>query len=228
MSRLAQESRENLAARLRAGGKLLIGTPGDLLLEIWWQQVATLSDRLQKLLPQESSPQVTVDAMVDGIRLQAHLNNVTDKGLIHHSLSEPGPHDLLRFWFFHLALNVADNVRSRHSCVLTPVRTMAFKPVENALEILGDLVVLYREGMTRPLAFFPRSAWAYVEAASEPDNAAARVWRGSEYMMGEADNAYYALAFRETLDTELEGEFPVLANRVFGPLRANLTEVDMS
>jgi hypothetical protein len=47
-------------------------------------------------------------------------------------------------------------------------------------------------------------------------------------MMGEADNAYYALAFRETLDTELEGEFPVLANRVFGPLRANLTEVDMS
>ena len=82
--------------------------------------------------------------------------------------------------------------------------------------------------MTRTLAFFPRSAWAYVETTKWPDNAAARVWRGSEYMVGEADNAYYALAFRETLDTELEGEFPVLANRVFGPLRSHLTEVDVS
>jgi len=110
------------------------------------------------------------------------------------------------------------------SRMLTPDKTVTFSPVNNALEILGDLVSLYREGMTQALAFFPRSAWAYIATTGDPETASARAWQGSEYKVGEGDNMYYALAFRDTWNNVLAGEFPRLAARVYGPLRDHLAE----
>ena len=78
--------------------------------------------------------------------------------------------------------------------------------------------------MTQALAFFPRSAWAYIATTGDPETASARVWQGSEYKVGEGDNMYYALAFRDTWNNVLAGEFPRLAARVYGPLRDHLAE----
>ena len=63
--------------------------------------------------------------------------------------------------------------------------------------MLKDLVSIYREGMTRPLPFFPRSAWAYITAKHTPSVAAEKEWTGSDYRFGEGDNRYYGLAFRD-------------------------------
>jgi len=227
-ARLTGEPRELFVARLHASGKLPAGTPGDLLLEAAWQQVAELAPRLTTLLANVNPEPVMVDVVVDGIRLQTSLDNVTGEGLICHSVGKPSPHDLLKFWFSHLALNTSAGVTSGCSRMLTPGKTVIFSPVDNALEILGDLVSLYREGMTRALAFFPRSAWAYVATTGDPKTASARAWQGSEYKTGEGENMYYALAFRDTWDTVLVGEFPRLAARVYGPLRDHLAEEEMS
>ena len=227
-ARLAGEPRELFVARLHASGKLPAGTPGDLLLEAAWQQVTELAPRLTTLLANVNPEPVMVDVIVDGIRLQTSLDNVTGEGLICHSVGKPSPQDLLKFWFSHLALNTSAGVTSGCSRMLTPGKTVIFSPVDNALEILGDLVSLYREGMTRALAFFPRSAWAYVATTGDPKTASARAWQGSEYKTGEGENMYYALAFRDTWDNVLVGEFPRLAARVYGPLRDHLAEEEMS
>jgi exodeoxyribonuclease V gamma subunit len=227
-ARLVGEPHESFVARLQASGKLPAGTPGDLLLETVWQQVAELASRLTTLLSTINLEPVMVDAMVDGTRLQTSLDNVTGGGLICHSVGKPGPHDLLKFWFSHLALNTSAGVALGYSRMLTPDKTVTFSPVDNPLEILGNLVSLYREGMTRALAFFPRSAWAYVSTTGDPETASARAWQGSKYKVGEGDNMYYTLAFRDTWDNVLAGEFPRLAARVYGPLRDHLAEEEAS
>jgi exodeoxyribonuclease V gamma subunit len=225
---LVGEPREVFAARWHASGKLPAGTPGDLLLAAVWQQVSGLVPRLMTLLPNVNSEPVIVDVMVDSIRLQTSLDNVTSEGLIGHSVGKPSPHDLLKFWLSHLALNMSGGVAGGSSRILTPNKTVTFRPVNNALEILADLVSLYREGMTQALAFFPRSAWAYVATTGDPETASARAWQGSEYKVGEGDNMYYALAFRDIWDDVLVGEFPKLAARVYGPLRDHLAEEERS
>ena len=223
-ARLLGEPRELFAARSHASGKLPAGTPGNLLLEAVWQQVSELVPRLMILLPNVNLEPVMVDAMVGGIRLRTSLDNVTSEGLIGHTVGKPSPHDLLKFWLSHLALNISAGVGAGSSRMLTPDKTVTFSPVNNALEILGDLVSLYREGMTQALAFFPRSAWAYIATTGDPETASARAWQGSEYKVGEGDNMYYALAFRDTWNNVLAGEFPRLAARVYGPLRDHLAE----
>jgi exodeoxyribonuclease V gamma subunit len=227
-ARLAGEPHEPFVARLQASGKIPAGAPGDLLLEMAWQQVAELAPRLTTLLSTINPEPVIVDATVDGIRLQTSLDNVTSEGLICHSVGKPGPHDLLNFWLSHLALNASAGVALGCSRMLTPDKTVTFRPVGNALEILGNLVSLYREGMTRALAFFPRSAWAYVSTTGNPETASARAWQSSEYKVGEGDNMYYTLAFRDTWDSVLAGEFPRLAARVYDPLRDHLVEEETS
>jgi exodeoxyribonuclease V gamma subunit len=227
-ARLVDEPRELFTARWHASGKLPAGTPGDLLLEAVWQQVSELMPRLMTLLPNVNPEPVIVDVMVDGIQLQTSLDNVTSEGLIRYSVDKPSPHDLLKFWLSHLALNMSVGVAAGSSRMLTPDKTVTFLPVNNALEILGDLVSLYREGMTQALAFFPRSAWAHIATTGDPEAASLRVWQGSEYKVGEGDNMYYALAFRDTWDNVLAGEFPKLAARVYGPLCDHLAEEETS
>ena len=83
---------------------------------------------------------------------------------------------------------------------------------------LHSLIEVYREGLCRPVPFFPRSAWAYVSAAKNPLGKAQRIWMGSEYAaaVGESADPFFALAFRDRLETALDGEFEGLAAQVFG------------
>jgi exodeoxyribonuclease V gamma subunit len=87
--------------------------------------------------------------------------------------------------------------------------------------LLADLIAVYQEGLTRPLPFFPRSAWEYVSTGGDPAKAAARTWAGNDYAWGESKDAYNQLAFRDSGIEILEGEFEQLASRILGPLQAN-------
>jgi len=80
---------------------------------------------------------------------------------------------------------------------------------------------VYQEGLTRPLPFFPRSAWEYVSAGGDSAKAAARTWAGNDYAWGESEDVYNQLAFRDSGIEILEGEFEQLAARILGPLQAN-------
>ncbi|MDX5409024.1 MAG: hypothetical protein LPJ94_02240, partial [Thauera sp.] len=96
-------------------------------------------------------------------------------------------------------------------------------PAADARARLAELVAHYCVGLTRPLHFYPKSAWAYVEGGQNV-GAAQRKWSGGQKAaFGEASDPAYRLALRG-LAEPLDGEFFDLADAVFGPMMAYLED----
>jgi len=77
------------------------------------------------------------------------------------------------------------------------------------------LLAWYRLGQTRPLHFYPKSAWAYVEGGLRISEARKK-W-DSAMFAGENEDPHYQLALRGVADP-LDAEFEQVAQDVFGLL----------
>ena len=220
----AGESLESFHVQLRATGKIPAGTSGDLLLDRLWRDALNLMNKLQVFHERGNLQQVKLDTEVRGVRLQAQFNSVIDDGLICHVIGIPNSYDLLKFWISHLGINMLEGGLEGDSQMLTLGDSFRFHSVVDAREVLEELISIYFEGMARPIAFFPRAAWAYMKTSGDRCRAANNVWQGSEYHIGEGDNMYYRLAFREVWDRVLTGEFGKLADKVYGPLLEHLVK----
>ncbi len=87
--------------------------------------------------------------------------------------------DRLTLWCEHLLLNTLRPAGyPRESLLICTDLTLTLPPLENAPELLADLVELYREGLCRPLHFFPQSSWLYLKEGMAK---AAERWNGSDY-----------------------------------------------
>ena len=77
--------------------------------------------------------------------------------------------------------------------------------------------------------YYPESSLAYVESIQKgkphPDalKAALTVWKGNDFVPGEAEDPYYALCFKNT-DPFTE-EFEALAVKLFEPLMQHQIQV---
>ena len=115
-------------------------------------------------------------------------------------------------------------------------------PVVDALDILESLMVLYREGLTRPIPFFPRAAAAFAKAlnkkpgsrskkSSTPDDLlesarkeALKQWApGYRKAWPESEDPWHALAM-QGLESPLDEAFEDLAQKIFAPLFEFLSE----
>lgn len=219
------DSLDSVKIQLRAAGKLPGGTPGDRVAEEEWQCLEPLVERLLKVAVEKPQPPLDLTLDIGGTRLLARLQPTGTGGLIDHSVTDLGVRDLLRFWFSHLCLNASPGGAAAVSTLMGPERALEFGAVEKPSDLLADMLHLYREGLTRPLPFFPRSAWAYASAGGDPMKAALKTWEGSRFSRGESEDTYNQLAFRDSDSDLLEGEFELLAQKVFSPLIANTREV---
>lgn len=133
--------------------------------------------------------------------------------------------DRLSIWIDHLLLNaLKQQGYPRDSIMISSNLILELPPLENAGEILTDLLELYAEGMQRPLPFFPQSSWLFL---TDGMNRAAIEWRGerdSEFP-GESSNPSMAFCFRD--EEPLGAEFRQLANRVYMPLKNVAVEVKL-
>jgi exodeoxyribonuclease V gamma subunit len=83
--------------------------------------------------------------------------------------------------------------------------------VSGAESLLLGLLERYRQGLLRPLPFFPETSWAYVRALHTRNGseqkalqAARRVYEGSEHIRGDRQEPHAGLCFRnqDPLETE--------------------------
>jgi len=223
-AQLKEESWESFIDRWHANGKLPSATPGDLVLAEAWSIATEIRFRLQQILPEKIQRDLMIDIHMERFRLRGTLRNVNDAGLLSYTFSRPSIYDLLRFWLSHLTLSASPEVNVTTSRMLIPGKTLVLSKVRNGAEFLQELAALYEEGMNQPLAFFPRSAWAYVKAAQDPNKAAQKEWLGSDYSRGEGDDPYYTAAFEDVEDSVLGSKFAILAKQILGPLRKHLIE----
>jgi exodeoxyribonuclease V gamma subunit len=87
--------------------------------------------------------------------------------------------------------------------------------------ILESVLDVFRQGLERPLRFFPESSLEYAKAlrikgGERQALAAARSrWEGSDFSRGEGDDPYHQRCF-EGVDA-LDAEFKAFSRRLFDP-----------
>jgi exodeoxyribonuclease V gamma subunit len=205
-----------------AGLEYPTGPIGDILLDEELKALHAFAQRVQErqsgaVLPPFSQ---TLELVVEGETWHLHgaAADLRSDGLVRYRYANATASDYLSAWLAHLFLNASRGA--------TQTRWIArdgeieLLPLGHARELLQELLGLYREGLSRPLHFFPKSAWAY--AKKNPSLSAAKSkWNGSPQFGGERDDAAYTLALRG-VENPLDEEFIETAEIVFGKMKVSL------
>jgi exodeoxyribonuclease V gamma subunit len=201
---------------------------GDALYEAEEERVNRVARALVPLVRDASRERFPFERDLGAITLTGALANLGTDGMLDYRMSSTNEHLRIRAWIRHLVLNaLAPEGIGRTSRCVTQECVLTFSPVADARARLVELTELYWTGQQRPLHFFPRTAWAYVNSSEEDIVSKVRsVWQGSAYdesaARAERDDPYYELAFRGT--DPLDEHFKAAARTVFGPMLDHMTE----
>jgi len=206
----------------RAGIEYPAGRLGELELERELQQLDTFARALAPLLAEPPLDPVgtTLEFTLDGEswRLTGDFGDLRRNGLVRYRYDDVRARDYLAGWLEHLFLHAMELPE------VAPRTTWHSRdgdyvlgPVDDARAQLAALLGLYREGLHRPIHFFPKSAWRYV-AKGKRLSEAIGAWRSSRFnVFAEELDPAYGLALRG-VDDPLDGEFVACATTVFQPL----------
>jgi exodeoxyribonuclease V gamma subunit len=232
---------ESALPALRARGILPLGTPGQCLFEDLSADVgALLSLVVQETAGTRAAP-LAVDLALGGVQLAGWLDRVWPRAQVRFGYSKVQPKYELEVWIRHVALCAMNAPGYPRRSVLIgraanpnhPPSKVAFEPVENAAEVMSDLVGLYAAGRTRPLPFFPGASMAYARAClgGAPHDQALRAAR-QEFIKnipggygGDGKEPEVERVFGDRDPLEL-AEFAEVACRVLSPLIAHRVEQD--
>lgn len=218
---------EHVLAALRASGLVQIGEVGRRILEMEHETVANIAARLKAYRAGAPREPVALGLEIGDMRVVGSVSDLWPRGRIIVRLNPIRAADLVEAWVHHLCLNVLRPQEVEPVTYLIGAggtkeeAELRFAPVADAEEHLRRLLALYWQGLQGPLHFFPRSARAYVDAGKDPLGAARKEWetqrgQGGSQRLGEGEEAYYKLAFRD-LDP-LDEQFETLAEAIFGSL----------
>ena len=219
-SQISGEEKSRFQTRAKLGGMLAAGSAGDLALDTAWASAERLCRAMVKIVGDNIFESVTAVHQVDDCTISGVLENITPAGQIFWSVDGPTPWNLIRAWWQHLLLNILEDSPTRCSFLIGSEEIVRFSPIDDASENLGVWVALYQQGRTRPLPIFPRRALKFVEGNEASLKPAYDIWLGADYSKsrGEAEDPYFALAFRDNIEHALDGEFEKLAPLIFRPM----------
>lgn len=157
-------------------------------------------------------------------QLAGALGDLRPAGLVRYRYDEVRPTDYLAGWISHLFLcAAAPTDATLQTTWHSRDGSYRLRPCDasTARAHLGELIGLYRRGLSAPLHFFPKSAWAYISGGM---TAARQRWTHSRNASwGESADPAYRLALRGVAEP-LDGAFEECAHTVFAPLLDYLEE----
>ncbi|KAA3632946.1 MAG: hypothetical protein DWQ08_02590 [Proteobacteria bacterium] len=183
--------------RLRA--LLPHGLPGRVLLERELGTFDELRPAIQSLLDSPRVGPPSLDIELGGMRITGRLADLRGCGLFHLRLRKLQARDRIRFIIEHLAGSAAGVLPGEPSRLVTLDASHALAPIDAdvARSLFTPWLDAFRQGLSRPIHFFPKSAFAFVEAKDRTRGlgAAERAWTGSERSRGECESPYYRKLF---------------------------------
>jgi len=226
---IAMGNLEDLYPVLSAGGLLPHGAVGRSRFLAVSGEIRSFVHRHAEVLRGEPRSSFDLDLEVGGFRLSGKLEGLRSRGLVHYRYTTLKGKDFLKLWLMHLLLQVARKREGNapESLLLGKGEAWIYPSTAGAHCIVEKLLFLYREGLRRPLHFFPETSLAYAtqrikgapqaqEGEESSLQAARTAWEGSPYRSGEGCEESYRLVFGD--GDPLDGEFRKLALSVYGPL----------
>jgi exodeoxyribonuclease V gamma subunit len=178
----------------------------------------------------QASATMPVDLHIGDSSLSGLIESVHGGRLVFFRCAKMKAKDRLRAWAFHLAKCAEEKKSATESLLIAEDESVVFSPVNNAVELLANLLEIYRRGLCEPVPFFPESAFAYADAKANPSQKsttqpiqkAVGKWLSAYQYKGEADDPYCAFCYdgKDPLDEEFES----LAMEIFEPMLRNETQ----
>jgi exodeoxyribonuclease V gamma subunit len=170
---------------------------------------------------------------IGDLRLQVRLPEIYERGLIQVRYANQRAQDIIRSWIYHLAFcEVPLKKRSPTSLLIFKNTAWQFNPVDRHRKFLADLLAVFKQGLEKPLHFFPNASLEYVQqeqlkGKSKPTalKMAQRKWLSTDFARGESDDPYYDICFK--IYDPFDVSFQEIAKTVFKPLLANCTEIEI-
>lgn len=169
-----------------------------------------------------------------GVAVSGRLQELHENGRLQFRFSPLRASDLLSAWIQHLSLVLAPNRACPATTVLIGTdRAVRFPAIADAERHFQTLLALYRQGLQRPLAFFPDLSLECIQRLDDrgQDRQSAlqharRRWIGSRFQRGVADDPYYGLCFRYA--DPIGEPFLALAAAVFRPMREWMEDLPLA
>ncbi|MEA5113457.1 MAG: exodeoxyribonuclease V subunit gamma [Geobacteraceae bacterium] len=202
---------------VKARGVLPPASQGEMLFEEIAAEAGGLAGRINELTGGRSRLEsYQVDIEIDGFRIVGRIEGIWPDRLIRYRCGKCSGRDRIRLWIEHLIL--ASSALDRYpgeSVLVTLDQEVRIKPVTDSLPILRTLLGYFRQGLCRPLKFFPRSSFAF--SVKGEISHARTAWCGDHFP--ENDNPYYDICFAGS--DPLDGEFEEVALAILDPLLAH-------
>jgi len=218
----------------RSEGRLPHGKAGGMLLNESGIDAGLFVKKLDQYTKGGKPGSYDLDMTINGFSLTGRLTNIYAGGMLGFRYAAMKAKDILRAWIYHLALSShRDNGLLSNTYLVCMDKAVKFSPVENSGDNLAALLDLYREGLSRPLHFFPELSREYAEQTHKKgkgENEAIRVvvkkWQGSDYAKGVSEDPYYDLCFRNIGTAGIfDDSFIKNSEAVFIPLLDHLQEI---
>jgi exodeoxyribonuclease V gamma subunit len=234
-TRLSGLALEDFRPVQKALGQLPHGNVGDYHYNRMTIDVENFVSRIERFTGAKPQNPMEIDFEISGFHLRGRLSEISDTGYVHIRYARKRVKDLLRTWIYHLVLcheTLPDfHLNSYLICKDSAVR---FDRVRGSRQVLEDMLVLFRQGLSEPIHFFPESSFAYadhmrLESTTDESalNKAKKKWLAAnsakKFARGESDDPYYDLCFRHK--DPLDDAFKQIAMKVFTPLLAHCREI---
>ena len=223
---LGDTSSEILWSRLRASGVMPVGQAGKLEFQLMLARAEAMASQLRPRLLEGVQKGIDLDLTLAQGRLSGRLQNLLPDGQLVYTTGRFYPNQLLGHWLAHLALNLArPSGIAPETHLLQGDRQGRFAPAEDAQGLMASLMELYRQGLVRPLPFYPGTAWEYMQGLAKGGEekameSAGRRWYGNRRHAGDWSKPYNRLLWPD--GDCFNEEFGDLAERVFSPLIEHL------
>jgi exodeoxyribonuclease V gamma subunit len=174
----------------RAKGLLPYGHIGD---EIFNQQKQLIETFIEQHPPVERYDSKTINLTLGDYQLAGNLDHLCSQGRIVHQVSKPYAADYISLWINHLLLNIKstdtnsdDSNDPDTSYFFSPEIKFMLRPVENPKQKLISLLNYYWQGLSYPLAFFPKTSLElFIANGTENTSGISDKWNGSDFYSGE-------------------------------------------
>jgi len=216
---------DNFAAR----GVIPMGEVGIANIQRLLSVTQDFGRKLQpELRGQAPDEPLLIDLRIGPFSLTGRIDSLYGGQIVRFRCATLKPKDKIRAWINHLVLCAVAFNPACETVLVGTDQIIRFSPVEEAQEILADLLDIYWRGLSRALPFFAGSALAYASekvfppkrSRSSPMERASRFWRGSNDW-DEGNDRYNLFCFPN--ENPLNNEFINLALEVFEPMLRNAT-----
>jgi exodeoxyribonuclease V gamma subunit len=207
---------------LLSSGKLPLGTIGQMQHDVLSLEISRFATRVARLVPDENKQPLPIDLPLGDYRLTGQIDLWSPAGIFACRYAELKGKDYLNVWFQHLILHVARPELAWENYLAGRKEWLRFTKPDQAADLLICLLDLFRDGLTRPLKFFPQTSLQYVKALNSGKSrqaalASARsAWQVTDFFRGEERDPYFRLCFGKS--DPLDEEFCTLAESVYKPL----------